>query len=80
MGSRAGRRPWLWQWPSLRMMELGKDSGEDLFRMARPLSKSVPARLKAPLHRGSRACADAIRRGSLVSGQRLTFWGTSIVV
>ena len=23
MGSRAGNRPWLWQWPSLRMMELG---------------------------------------------------------
>jgi integrase len=22
MGSRAGNRPWLWQWPSLRMMEL----------------------------------------------------------
>src|SRR6266850_8154456 len=23
MGSRAGDRPWLWQWPSLRMMKLG---------------------------------------------------------
>src|SRR5207245_10034952 len=23
MGSRAGNRPWLWQWPSLRMMKLG---------------------------------------------------------
>src|SRR5271166_6947041 len=26
MGSRAGNRPWLWQWPSLRMMELGNGS------------------------------------------------------
>ena len=27
MGSRAGDRPWLWQWPSLRMMELETESG-----------------------------------------------------
>jgi hypothetical protein len=27
MGSRAGNRPWLWQWPSLRMMELETESG-----------------------------------------------------
>src|SRR5215831_9921152 len=26
MGSRAGNRPWLWQWPSLRMMKLRKRS------------------------------------------------------
>ena len=23
MGSRAGNRPWLWEWPSLRVMVLG---------------------------------------------------------
>jgi len=27
MGSRARDRPWLWQWPSLRMMELETESG-----------------------------------------------------
>src|SRR5580704_2962920 len=58
MGSRAGNRPWLWQWPSLRMMELGNgvrlgllqaSLGDDhgaLCRYRRIIGKREPVRCR----------------------------------
>src|SRR5712671_1279856 len=59
MGSRAGNRPWLWQLPSLRMMELGNgvrlgllqaSLGDDhgaLCRYRRLIGKREPVRVDA---------------------------------
>jgi transposase len=73
MGSRAGDRPWLWQWPSLRMMELGNgvrlgllqaSLGDDhgaLCRYRRVIGKREPVRCRRD--RAARGIAQLMRLG-----------------
>ena len=62
MGSRAGDRPWLWQWPSLRMMELETESGSACSTHHRGTTMEYYAGIDVSLESASVCVLDATGR------------------
>src|SRR5712692_3792405 len=70
MGSRAGNRPWLWRWPSLRMMELETESGSACSTHHRGTTMEYYAGIDVSLESASLCVVDATGRIVRQGGQR----------
>jgi len=62
MGSRAGDRPWLWQWPSLRMMKLGNGVRLGLLQASLGTTMEYYAGIDVSLESASLCVVDATGR------------------